>query len=589
MRKYFSRSFSSFPVQLFWCIFSTAIVLLIVGLLILSNYSSTIALKMNDERMEESLYITASNISTTFNEVDNLAYILFAQNDILSLTKLPCDYPSETYNAIRNAVIRTQTSSALVSDIVFCDNWGNFFTSNPTPYFNSNIYTDLESCRAYLSTMEDYTIDNKETWYFLHPSFFASNQYTFVNVRTINLTTKGDNPLLLIFYTENKLSSLYSFLGGNSFVMTPSGKIVSAVDKDLLGKSVDEKLRSKLNEEKDAVSFELDGNRYHSVFCPVLNCYLVVPSDSILLAQVNRSTTVVTAIILLAGIFLSIIWSRLIANSITRPLVRLKGKMEQVQGGDLSVRCESDRQDEIGYLCDSFNYMMDMVNQYLQQHEQQHLLARRAELQLMQAQINPHLLYNSLDSALYLLTSNHSELSCQVLEELSHFFRLSLQKGNRIVTVGEAIELVKTYLRLQNLCRMKDYQLEVRGDLSVLNVNILHMCLQPVVENSVLHGLAGSYADGAIEITLSREDDDILIRIQDDGVGMDDLQLEELQSRLDSDSVQNGGYGLWNVAQRIKTNYGKNYGLQVESELGEYTAVTLRLPSNDPHAREDNT
>lgn len=588
MRKYFSRTFSSFPVQLFWCIFSTAIILLIVGLLILSNYSAKTALKMNDDRMEENLRITANNIATTFNEVDNLAYTLFAQENVLALTKQHYSYPSETYNTIRTAVIRTQTSSPLVSDVVFCDNRGNLFTSNPSPYHSSNTYVDLDTCRAYLNSLSDYTSDNNETWYFLHPNFYGTSQYTFVNVRSVNLFSTEENPLLLIYYTENKLTELYSFLGENSFIMTPSGKIVSAVDKTLLGETVEESLCKRIAAEKNAISFELNGKRYHSSFCQVLNCYLVVPSDSAVLAQVNRSTTVVTAFILLAGILLSIVWSRLISNSMSRPLVRLKRKMEQVQSGDLTVRCESNRQDEIGYLCHSFNYMMDMVNQYLQQHEQQHMLAQKAELQLMQAQINPHLLYNSLDSALYLLTSNHSEQSCKVLEELSHFFRLSLQKGSRIVKVGESIELVKTYLRLQNLCRMKDYKLEVRGDLTVLDSSILHMCMQPIVENSVLHGLAGSYTDGMIEIILSREENDILIRIQDDGVGMDDLQLEQLQKRLNSDSAVDGGYGLWNVAQRIKIHYGKNYGLSIDSELGEYTAVTLRLPTDDSQITEEN-
>lgn len=588
IRKYFSRTFSSFPVQLFWCIFSTAIILLIVGLLVLSNYSAMTAVKMNNARMEENLRITASNMDTALNEVDNLAYYLFAQDEVLSVSKRPYYHPSEEYNIIRNAVSRTRLTSTNANEIVFCDNWGNIFTSyieagNPV----IDLFEDLASCRAYLETVEDYSVNNSEIWYFLQPNPLATHQYALTNVRQINLTSHKESPLLLIYIPEVKISKLYRFLGEDSILTTKNGKIISAVDKERIGTSIEENLLKRITKEQDAVSFELDGKRYHSTYCQTIDCYLVVSSDSTMLHEVNRSTTIVTMVILLSGIILSIIWSRLISNSLTRPLVRLKRKMEQVQTGDLNVRCHTDREDEIGYLCNSFNYMMDMVNQYLEQHEQQHRLAQIAELQLMQAQINPHLLYNSLDSALYLLNSEHSDLSSQVLEELSHFFRLSLQKGSRIVKISTAIELVKTYLRLQNLCRMKDYVLEVRGDLSVLDANILHMCLQPIVENSVLHGLDGNYADGTIEIILSRDGNDILIRIQDDGVGMDDQQLRELQKRLKSTSVVAGGYGLWNVTQRIRIHYGPQYGLTIDSELGEYTAVTLRIPAIPSNRTEE--
>lgn len=588
MRKYFFRTFSSFSVQLFWCIFSTAIVLLVVGLLILNNYSAKTAVKMDNERMEESLRITANNIATSLNEVDNIAYTFFAQNNVLKLTKQPCDYPSNAYNDIRNAIIRTENTSPNISDMVYCDKWGNLFSAYIEPSQGNNVlFVDLDSCREFLSTLETYTIDVNETWYFLVPSLSGISNHAFANVRNINLSVNDVNPILIIYYSEKTLCSLYCFLGEESFIMTDSGTIVSAVDKAKLGEIVDEKVCNQITETQKPISFVLQGKRYHASFCPVINCYLVVPSDSAVLTQVNRSTAIVTMVILLAGIFLSIIWSRLIAYSMTRPLVSLKQIMEQVQDGDLTVRGYTERSDEIGFLYSSFNYMMDMVNQYLEQHKQQYRLAQIAELQLMQAQINPHLLYNSLDSALYLMSSDHSELSCQVLEELSHYFRLSLQKGSRIVKVGSAIELVKTYLRLQNLCRMKEYQLEIKGDLSVLDVDILHMCMQPIVENSVLHGLEGSYTDGVIEIFLSRDENDVLIRIQDNGMGMDDLQLENLQNRLYSTNLVDGGYGLWNVAQRIRIHYGDSYGLTVESELGEYTAVTLRIPDASAHVTED--
>lgn len=581
MRKLISKALSSFSRQLFFCILTASILLLIIGLLVLSNYSIRSAIRMNNAKMEENLQVTINNIETSLNEVDYLSYLIFSQNDLLSVASQPYAYPSSTYNVIQQTISRTRISSKNVAEICFCDNWGNLFTTvSGSPLHISDMYTDLKSCREYLASMQDYSIDNNEVWYFLQPNPQLRSRSALVNVREINVGGEDSKPLLLIYFSEEQLSAIYNFLGNGSFIMTPSGKIISSVDKSLIGTSAEEMLVTLSAEKTAASSFVLNGKTYYSAFCPVIHCYLVVPSNSELLQQINRSTMLVTIIILIFGVLFSTIGSKLIAKSMSQSLITLKKKMEQVQAGDLTVRCYTEREDEIGYLCNSFNYMMDMVKRYLDQHDKQHALARKAELQLLQSQINPHLLYNSLDSALCLLNGDHSDQSSKVLEELSQFFRLSLQRGSNIVKVSDAIDLARTYLQLQNLCRMKDYQLFVTGDSTVLDVNILHMCLQPIVENSVLHGLEGNFTDGTIEIQLAKEGNDVLICVKDDGVGMDEFQLAALRAKLDSSELITGGYGLWNVAQRIKMHYGKTYGLEIDSEFGDHTSVTIRIPDS---------
>ena len=128
--------------------------------------------------------------------------------------------------------------------------------------------------------------------------------------------------------------------------------------------------------------------------------------------------------------------------------------------------------------------------------------------------------------------------------------------------------------------------MRVSGDLTLMESRILHMCLQPIVENCVLHGLEGNFSDGTVDIRLSADGGDILIRIEDNGVGMDASQLAALREKLESPTPTNGGFGLWNVAQRLKMYYGAAYTLQVDSEFGEFTAVTLRIPADFPESTE---
>lgn len=587
MRKLFLKASSSLSRQLFWCILAATILILISGLLVLSNYAIHSAIRVNDAKMEENLQVTADNLGATLNEADYLSYLIFSQNDLLTAITKPYTYPSHTYNLIQHTISRTRISSKSVSDICFCDNWGNLFQTIKTPLSLDQIYTDLDSCKTYLSSVQHYSVDNNEVWYFLQSDPLRSSSTMLVNVREINVGREDQKPLLLMYFPEPQISTVYSFLGSDSFIMTSSGTIISAVNKDLIGTTAEDLLLSQATSSPDVSSFTIDGRTYHSVLCPVINCYLVVPSDLELLTKINHSTMLVTFITLALGILFSTIASKLIATSITTPLVILKKKMEQVQSGDLEVRCYMNRQDEIGYLCNSFNYMMDMLVQYLEQHEQQQELAREKDLMLMQSQINPHLLYNSLDSALCLLNSDHTELTNKVLEELSQFFRLSLQRGNKIVKVCEAVALAEAYLHLQNLCRMKNYHLTVSGDLTVMDEDILHMCLQPIIENAVLHGFEGNYSDGNIQVYLSREGTDVLISIRDDGVGMNEEQLYALRQNLIETSTVVGGYGLWNVVQRIKIHYGEAYGLEINSELGEYTTVTMRIPALPSEIEED--
>ena len=360
-------------------------------------------------------------------------------------------------------------------------------------------------------------------------------RYCFSNVRTIRPMGRDmKESLLVVTVKEWEVAKNYAFLGKDSYIMAESGTIISAVNKDWIGTLADPEIQQAVQQNPKGVAFLFakGGTAYYTVYLPTISCNLIVSIRSELLEFTQLFMLVVSIAVLLLGMVLSLLWSKYIASSMTRPLIGMKQVIEEARDGNLEARCVSERHDEIGYLCESFNYMMDDIERYIKELQQQKDQIKENEIRLLQSQINPHLLYNTLDSALHLMNTGDAERSIAVLEQLSQYFKLALQRGNTIVTLEKALDHVQTYLRLQNLCRMKEFTLKVQGDPGLGKTMILHMLLQPVVENSVLHGFDGSFPDGEIIIDLRRCGQTLEIRITDNGMGMDELELDRLRTHL---------------------------------------------------------
>lgn len=581
IKKHLFRSFSS---RLFICIFFTAFILLLAGLAVLYRFSVSATTKINNEMMKKNLSITAENLENAFHECDRTAQVAFSQNDILSSLKSPYGYRSETYNTIQHALVTATASNASATHISLCDVWGNAVSSASLPTTNIP-YSNMSECRDYLDCLPESFHGHSQSWYFLIPNPLQPSRYCFLNVRQISLL--GSNvagPLLLISLSEHHISAIYDFLGEESFIMSQSGKIISAVDKSRIGTDADRALYEAASHTSGSLLATAENGRYYyAVYLPSIGSYLIVDSTTESLNSTNLLTAAIAIVIILLGLFFSMIWANYISSYMTKPLMETKACIEQVRGGNLLIRCSIKRQDEIGYLGESFNHMMDSLNEQIEKRNEQQSLARENELRLLQSQINPHLLYNSLDSALYLMTINDTARSIEILEKLSVFFKMSLQRGNKIVTIGEALAHVDTYLKLQNLCRMKNFRLKVQGGEALSQMPIIHMLLQPIVENSVLHGFDGNFTDGEITVLLSRTDSHIFISITDNGIGMEEQELTALRQALSSPTPPSKSFGLWNVAQRMCMYYGEDAPLSVDSELGEFTTVTLRILHSKTH------
>lgn len=270
------------------------------------------------------------------------------------------------------------------------------------------------------------------------------------------------------------------------------------------------------------------------------------------------------------------ICSYLFAESLTSRLRFLTGKMDLVQNGDLTVRANTDYEDEIGYLYCSFNYMTKQLEKLVKEQYNSGKAVKNAELKALQAQINPHFLYNTLDLINWEALDHNSLKISRLTQALAKFYRLSLSKGKNMVSLHDELEHVKAYVLIQNYRFDNRICLNIQVPEELMDCQIIKLVLQPLVENSILHGQIGSkfIESGYITISGIMTDNVITLQVADNGIGMEESQLDGILKVENSHS----GYGLCNIDQRFKLCYGESYGLSFQSLPNAGTTVFVRFP-----------
>lgn len=293
-----------------------------------------------------------------------------------------------------------------------------------------------------------------------------------------------------------------------------------------------------------------------------------------------RFSVVAFIVILMMILFLSYY----IPLSITRPIRKLMGVTDQVAKGDLTVRSDVRNGVEASMLSDSLNTMIDKINELLEQVTTEQTRLRKAEFELLQAQINPHFLYNTLDAIVWLAESGEQKKVVSMVGSLSEFFRTSLNQGKDIISIKEELQHVRSYLEIQQV-RYQDilkYEIDIPEELE--RYLIPKITIQPLVENALYHGIKNKRGFGNIVISGKKKKDYFLIQIEDNGIGISEERLKQVRERISQKvptgtaPIGTGIYGLYNVNERIRLNFGEMYGISIESIYGEKTVVSIILP-----------
>jgi len=280
-------------------------------------------------------------------------------------------------------------------------------------------------------------------------------------------------------------------------------------------------------------------------------------------------------VILVVMIFLSYY----IPLSITRPIRRLSQVTDQVSRGNLEVRSDVEAGAEVGMLSDSLNAMIDKINELLDQVKKEQVSLRKAEFQILQSQINPHFLYNTLDAIVWLAESGEQKKVVNMVGSLSDFFRTSLNQGKDIISIKEELQHVRSYLEIQQVRYQDILQYEIDVDEELFHNQIPKITIQPLVENALYHGIKNRRGMGNIRITAEKEKSFFIIHVEDNGIGMKADRLYEVKDAIKNKiPSQKDIYGLYNVNERIRLNFGDRYGISIQSTYLKGTIVNIILP-----------
>ena len=290
-----------------------------------------------------------------------------------------------------------------------------------------------------------------------------------------------------------------------------------------------------------------------------------------------RSSIIMVVTLLILTTLFSIRTSR----SITVPIRKLTDLTKQVGKGDFKTRSEVNEGDDLSALNSHFNSMVERIGTLVDNNKKEQERSRELELRLLQAQINPHFLYNTLDNIVWLAEDGQTAAVESIVTSLSQFFRTTLSGGHNFIRIREEISHVESYLQIQRFRYSDVLSYEIRVPEELSDYSIVKMTLQPIVENALYHGIKNKRSMGKITISAREEGAGIAITVADDGIGMTADELDSLRQTIDGEirpTEDNAGFGMANVAERLKKNFGESYGLTVESTYGEGTSVEVRIP-----------
>ncbi|WP_337102489.1 sensor histidine kinase [Paenibacillus sp. YIM B09110] len=368
-----------------------------------------------------------------------------------------------------------------------------------------------------------------------------------------------------------------------TYIQNSSGDYVASSNPALQGEyklSIDEVKSSS----KKGPHFVKLANSSHQVYLqsrmiPETDWYMVTVIPLKEIASESRAMLNHSLILLIVIAVIAFMLSILISNYMTSRLTQIMRKMRNVQEGNVVALSLPPSRDEFGELIENYNYMVGRIGLLLEDQFRSGQAIKSAELNALQAQINPHFLYNTLDLLKWMARKGMTDEIGQVVTSLSNFYKLSLSRGNTVISIRDELLHVSSYMHIQSTRYANKILLDIQVDEEIMEYGILKITLQPIVENAIIHGILCSEEEsGTIRITGGLDKGDIVISIIDDGAGISPDIVSKLLTGDLNHRTRGSGYGLRNINERIQLFYGSNYGLSFSSNPGFGAAVVIRIP-----------
>jgi len=550
---------------------------------------------MESTLVQKNVQIIGQNMSRTMESVDEFALEIVTSEPVQMFCKSQTTGTSKEYNTSVLSVYLERQIQTSHNDYRFNANFLNVYTKNgmSETQFENLPYSDYDSCVRYYEGME--IISNERytpmTWVDCVQLRDASGKsvnsliwirflYDSVTMEKIGVVVGGIN--------EAVFKDVFSVLP-HAYLCQADGKVLSATDSEMLGEYISENIRSQVLKSSVAVNSIKSDKMEDSVSFwkdTFFSMMLIVPETTLQAEMQNMTQWYILCSIVIIGIgvILGALVNYFLTKSLSKSILSLKDTVQRVDQGELNARFDNaTHNDEITYLGEHFNHMLDSLERIYAEQEQEALGRKDLEIQLLQSQINPHLLYNTLNSVALAVRNDDQQTAQDLLYTLSDFIRLSLSSGHSVVTLATELELLKKYILLQKMASHRNIQLDIQVPEELLSAKVIRTSLQPIVENAVLHGLAGYRNDGCIQIRaeLAEDQSTMDVFIRDNGLGIDEETLEELNRTINKKDYKEmcSHFGLYNVNWRIKYSWGsEDYGITIDSEESDYTEVRIHLP-----------
>ena len=511
----------------------------------------------------------SNNLDSTMKSINSISRLTMLRSTVRTFLLAKSNSTPRTRNAIQEIHDILNTFN-LSCNVVILRMDGQYLNTGPgITYVNTGKIFETEWLNEVMAQKGNYVIKAGTR------GAFRSNIGKMVSfVRVINdINTQKPIGILAINLPSRFFEQAYEGLSGETShfaLYDTSGSLICKDNESTFSSLNPENLLQNTREETDKLF-------YKSIFtCDTLgDSHFILASRLEVRILDGLPAKLLVALIIGAFILLAFMWliNTYIAKNVIYPIQRLVDSMAEVQNGWLHRVSMNVNDDEIGLLKNSYNAMLIEINQLIEELLQKEKTLRMAELDALQEQMKPHFLYNTLDMIRYMALENRTDEVYNMLETLGNFYRRFLSKGSTDLSLGEEIEIVKSYLTLQRT-RFEDIftdEYEIEEGLS--SIRVPRLILQPLVENSIYHGIRPKGEHGVIRVTVKRQEDFLFLSIYDNGIGMSAHQRELLFSGKDSRS-----FGFQGTIERIRYYYKTEDVFEIHSVEGEYCEIILKLP-----------
>ncbi|MGE5613137.1 MAG: cache domain-containing sensor histidine kinase [Bacillota bacterium] len=554
--------------------------LLIIGPLFLmggliQNISSDLIRSESKSNLEFLTYQITTNIDLLLNKIINDVYTIQSdeviQNTLTTINSLDNldNYQKRELQAeLTNALFRL-TNSPEIEYVRIVANNGLYAELDKAIFKKSVTYIDMKSM---------YEGKGKVVWY----GYDASTDTIILSAVINSISTQKPIGYLVMNIRQLPLSRLFSKMSfkndGELLILDENGYFIS-YNKEITHIKVPDKYLTKFDKTLSSGCYWEDDNviAYHRLSNAPWYMMAVVSTKYIEgpLLKLRTAIKVIEISIVISSLLFAFIFSK----TISKPVKKLSIAMTKFSEGDLDVQCDITSSNEIGQLSMCFNYMVKSINNLIENNYNEMLLKKQAELKSLRMQVNPHFLYNTLDTINWIAISKKVPEISVISRSLGNLMRATIS-GSDFVTIRREMETVDNYLTIQRY-RYGD-KLDIRKKISdeILDMHIPKLIIQPILENSIIHGMSYKNTEGIrIHILGLISGSDIIIRVRDNGVGIPEDKLRQLfDAEYSIDDDEHTSIGLRNVDTRLKMYYGDKYGLTIYSKVNKGTKVVLRFP-----------